>query len=96
MIALDELGITLRWRFRKGRPGSYSDSMPGEILCDLGGKLTTGVIDAAMISRNEDHRVVDTPYLNIIYESYDRMPLRPRGERPVGACLDPAAPDLPA
>ena len=49
-----------------------------------------------MISRSEDHRVVDTPYLNIIYESYDRMPLRPRGERPVGACLDPAAPDLPA
>ena len=58
--------------------------------------LTTGVIDAVMISRSEDHRVVDTPYLNIIYESYDRMPLRPRGERPVGACLDPAAPDLPA
>ena len=37
-----------------------------------------------------------TPYLDIAYESYDDMPLRPRGERPSGACLDPAAPDMPA
>lgn len=58
--------------------------------------LTTGVIDAAMISRFENSRVVDTPYLNITYQSYDQMPLRPRGERPSGACLDPAAPDMPA
>ena len=58
--------------------------------------LTTGVIDAAMISRHEDHRVVETPQLNIRYESYAEMPLRPRGERPSGPCLDPAAPDLPA
>ena len=58
--------------------------------------LTTGVIDAAMISRHEDHRVVETPQLNIRYESYAEMPLRPRGERPSGPCLDPATPDLPA
>jgi hypothetical protein len=58
--------------------------------------LTTGAIDAAMISRHEGHRVVDTPYLDIGYESYDELPLRPMGERPAGACLDPQAPDLPA
>ncbi len=58
--------------------------------------LTTGVIDAAMISRFESNRVVETPFLNITYQSYEQMPLRPRGERPTGACLDPVAPDMPA
>lgn len=58
--------------------------------------LTTGVIDAAMNSRHEDSRRIDTPYLNISYGSYDKLPLRPSGERPVGACLDPNAPDMPA
>ena len=45
MLGLDKLKISLTWRFRRTSPGSHSDSMPGEILCDLGGKLTTGVID---------------------------------------------------
>ncbi len=58
--------------------------------------LITGVIDAVMISRSEGCRVVDTPHLDIRYESYDEMPLRPLGPRPVGACLDPQAPDMPA
>ena len=58
--------------------------------------LITGVIDAVMNSRSEGCRVVDTPWLDIRYESYDEMPLRPRGPRPVGACLDPQAPDMPA
>lgn len=56
--------------------------------------LTTGVIDAVMISRYEDHRVVPTPYLDIAYESYDQMPARPKGTRPTGGSLDPNAPDL--
>lgn len=56
--------------------------------------LTTGIIDAAMISRHERHRVVDTPHLDIVYESYDDMPIRPRGVRPSGASLDPNAPDV--
>ena len=58
--------------------------------------LITGVIDAVMNSRSEGCRVVDTPYLDIRYESYDEMPLRPLGPRPAGACLDPQAPDMPA
>jgi hypothetical protein len=56
--------------------------------------LTTGLIDAAMISRYEDHRVVETPYLRIAYESYDELPARPQGTRPKGACIDPEAADI--
>jgi hypothetical protein len=56
--------------------------------------LTTGLIDAAMISRYEDHRVVETPYLRIAYESYDELPARPQGTRPKGACIDPKAADI--
>ena len=56
--------------------------------------LTTGIIDAAMNSRYEGHRLVETPYLNISYESYDEMPIRPRGVRPSGATVDPDAPDI--
>jgi hypothetical protein len=56
--------------------------------------LVTGVIDAAMNSRFEDHRRIETPYLNIAYQSYDEMPIRPRGTRPIGACIDPEAADI--
>ena len=57
--------------------------------------LTTGVIDAVMNSRYEDHRVIDTSaQLRIRYESYDHMPFRPRGERPTGASVDRLAPDI--
>jgi hypothetical protein len=55
--------------------------------------LTTGVIDAAMNSRYDDHRKIDTPYLDIAYHSYDQIPIRPRGPRPSGACVDPKSPD---
>ncbi len=56
--------------------------------------LTTGVIDAAMNSRYEDHRRLETPWLDITYESYDQLPERPLGERPSGACLARNCPDL--
>ena len=39
--------------------------------------LATGIIDAVMNSRYEGHRVVETPYLDVAYESYDEMPIRP-------------------
>lgn len=55
--------------------------------------LTTGIIDAAMNSRYEGQRVVETPYLDIAYESYDTMPFRPTAPRPHGASVDPNAPD---
>jgi hypothetical protein len=55
--------------------------------------LTTGLIDAVMISRYEGHRVVETPYLDIAYASYDAMPFRPTAPRPEGACVAPDPPD---
>lgn len=56
--------------------------------------LATGIIDAVMNSRYEDHRVVETPDLNIAYESYDTAPFRPSAPRPAGACIDPDSPDV--
>ena len=55
--------------------------------------LTTGVIDAVMNSRYEDHRVIDTPYLDIPYRPADSEPIRPLGPRPRGASIDRNAPD---
>jgi len=56
--------------------------------------LTTGIIDAAMNSRHEDHRKIETPYLNVAYSSYEKLPQRPSGTRPAGASIDPQAPDI--
>jgi hypothetical protein len=56
--------------------------------------LTSGIIDAVMNSSYEGNRKIDTPYLNIAYESYDQMPIRPTGARPQGASIDPDSPDL--
>ncbi|MEW6756007.1 MAG: hypothetical protein AB1505_34260 [Candidatus Latescibacterota bacterium] len=56
--------------------------------------LATGIIDAAMNSRYEGHRRIETPYLRIPYLSYGAVPERPSGPRPTGACLDRNAPDL--
>jgi hypothetical protein len=51
--------------------------------------LATGMIDAAMNSRHEGHRRIETPWLKVPYQSYDQLPIRPRGPRAQGACLDP-------
>ena len=56
--------------------------------------LTTGIIDAAMNSRFEGHRLVETPDLAIAYESYDEPPARPTGTRPTGAAVDPQVADI--
>lgn len=56
--------------------------------------LATGIIDAAMNSRYEGHRRIETPTLDIAYHSYETMPNRPKGPRPKGACLERKAPDL--
>lgn len=46
--------------------------------------LTTGVLEAALDSRYRGHVRLETPYLDVAYESYDRMPWRPTGSRPTG------------
>lgn len=54
--------------------------------------LTSGVLDAALSSRYEGHRRLETPWLDIAYKSYESFRWRPRGTRPTGACLDPWPP----
>ena len=56
--------------------------------------LTTGVIDAVMNSSHEGGRKIATPHLGIAYESYDHMPIRPAGPRPLDASVDPQSPDV--
>ena len=56
--------------------------------------LATGIIDAAMNSRHEDHRLIETPHLDIAYEAGDGDVIRPSGTRPCGASVDRSAPDL--
>ncbi|MCC7261173.1 MAG: hypothetical protein IT369_01495 [Candidatus Latescibacteria bacterium] len=52
--------------------------------------LATGMIDAAMNSRAEGHRRIETPWLEVAYQSYDVLPTRPKGTRPLPPCSDPA------
>ena len=54
--------------------------------------LTTGMLDAALTSRYQDHSRLETPWLDVTYRSYDAVPWRPTGPRPTGACLDPYPP----
>ena len=56
--------------------------------------LTTGIIDSLMNSRHENHRRIQTPFLDISYSSYDELPARPMGTRPKGASIDPDAADI--
>ena len=51
--------------------------------------LTTGVLEAALTSRFEGHRRVETLWLDVSYQSYESFPWRPTGPRPGGACLEP-------
>ncbi|MBM3278666.1 MAG: hypothetical protein FJY95_11395 [Candidatus Handelsmanbacteria bacterium] len=54
--------------------------------------LTSGVLEAALSSRHEGHRRLETSWLDISYPSYDSFRWRPRGPRPTGACLEPWPP----
>lgn len=54
--------------------------------------LNGGVLEAALTSRYEGHRRLETPWLGITYRSYESIPWRPTAARPAGACLDPWPP----
>lgn len=54
--------------------------------------LTSGALDAALTSRYDGHRRIQTPWLNEAYRSYDELKWKPAGPRPTGACLDPWPP----
>jgi hypothetical protein len=51
--------------------------------------LTTGILEAALDSRHRGHVRVETPHLALRYRSYETIPWRPTGPRPVGAAATP-------
>ncbi len=54
----------------------------------LGG-VVSGILDALMESRYQGHVRIETPNLDVHYESYDEMPIRSLNSRPQGASLIP-------
>ncbi|MEO1998728.1 MAG: hypothetical protein ABGZ17_26075 [Planctomycetaceae bacterium] len=54
--------------------------------------LTTGVLEAALKSRHAGQTRLETPWLDVVYQSYDALRWRPTQSRPAGACLDPWPP----
>ena len=57
--------------------------------------LTSGVLEAALTSRHEGHIRIDTPWLDLHYNSYDKLKWRPTAAEPTGACLEPFPPAMP-
>ena len=51
--------------------------------------LTTGILEAVMISHGAGGQRIETPHLAISYAPAGCPPRRPTGSRPTGACLDP-------
>ena len=51
--------------------------------------LTTGILEAALISKANGGAQVETPHLAIAYSPATTPCRRPTGERPTGACLEP-------
>lgn len=51
--------------------------------------LTTGILEAAMISRGQGGQRIETPHLAIAYSSSKTPCHRPLAGRPTGACLEP-------
>ena len=49
--------------------------------------LISGALDALMESRYQGHIRIETPHLDVCYQSYQEMPIRPRDSRPKGASL---------
>ncbi|MBX3012803.1 MAG: hypothetical protein KF832_14905 [Caldilineaceae bacterium] len=51
--------------------------------------LTTGMLEAALISKAQGGSRIETPHLAIAYQPTAAPVRRPTRERPIGACLDP-------
>lgn len=50
--------------------------------------LTTGALDAIMLSRHRDSDRLETPHLDVCYTPVKQIPWRPAAEAPSGACVD--------
>jgi len=77
------LSLNIEEMFLSGKP-----SYPAERTL-----LTSGALEAALTSRHEGYRRLETPWLDVTYRSYARLPWRPAGPRPTGACLEPWPPE---
>ena len=55
--------------------------------------LVSGVLEAALTSRYEGERRLETPWLDVAYRACEKVPWRPLGPRPTGASLDPWPPE---
>jgi hypothetical protein len=51
--------------------------------------LTSGILEAVLDSRHRGYVRLETPHLDVAYRSYDSIPWRPTGTRPLGASLQP-------
>ena len=51
--------------------------------------LITGALEALMDSRHQGHIRIETPHLDVAYQSYETLPIRSQNEEPVGASLVP-------
>lgn len=51
--------------------------------------LISGALDALIESHYQGHIRIETPLLNVCYQSYSEMPIRPLAPRPKGASLVP-------
>tara|TARA_Y100000588_G_scaffold384998_1_gene477403 strand:- start:1441 stop:2541 length:1101 start_codon:yes stop_codon:yes gene_type:complete len=71
------LGLNIHSMFLTGEP-----RYPAERTL-----LVTGALEALLDSRYQGSRELETPHLDIVYESYTASPIRPTGERPSGASL---------
>ena len=76
------LGLNIEEMFLSGKP-----SYPVERTL-----LTSGVLEAALTSRHEGYRRIETDWLDVGYRPYEHLPWRPTEPRPTGSCLDPWPP----
>lgn len=51
--------------------------------------LVSGALEALLDSRYQGHERVETPHLQVAYQSYRKMPIRPVNPYPMGASLAP-------
>ncbi len=51
--------------------------------------LISGALEALIDSRYQGYRRIETPHLDVAYQSYEEMPIRPANPDPVGASLVP-------
>ena len=73
------MGLNIQEMFLTGKP-------PYPVERTL---LISGALDALLESRYRGNVPIKTPHLNLSYRSYEKMPIRPAGPRPIGSSAIP-------